>query len=91
MLPTVTTAGGNFLFTFIRDQSSIDLTTTLIIETGENLSFWPQSFVVPSTAVSSDPGVTVIKDIPVAGLDTVTLTLPLVPGVNSFARLKVIP
>jgi autotransporter-associated beta strand protein len=90
-LPAATTADGNLIFNFIRDQASIDETTDVTIELGENLSDWPQSYPVPATAASNNPGLAVVKDAPVAGKDTVTLTLPLVPGGISFARLKVTP
>ncbi len=91
MLPTVTTTGGDFLFTFIRDQSSIDGTTTLIIETGENLTTWPVIHTVPDNAASNNPGVTVLKDTPVSGKDTVTLAIPLTSSATKFARLKILP
>ena len=90
-LPTATTSAGNFVFSFIRDQASIDVTTQVAIELGDNLADWPQSFVVPTTATTNNPGVSVMKDTPSAGLDTITLILPLAPGGESFARLKVTP
>jgi hypothetical protein len=90
-LPGISTAGGNLAFTFIRDQASIDGTTAITIELGETLTDWPQSFPVPDTAVTNNPGLTVVKNSPSAGQDTVTLILPLNPGGKTFARLKVMP
>jgi autotransporter-associated beta strand protein len=90
-LPTATTTGGNFVLTFIRDQASIDAATTLVIEVGDGLATWPVSLTVPATAVSNNPGLTVARNIPAAGKDTITLTLPLDPVGRNFARLKVIP
>jgi autotransporter-associated beta strand protein len=90
-LPVMTTVGENMVFTFIREQSSIDPTTSVTIEVGENLAVWSQSFAVPATTASNNPGVSVVKDSPVAGKDTVTLTLPLDSGGRGFARLKVVP
>jgi hypothetical protein len=87
---TSTTPGGDVLFTFVRDQTSIDGTTTVAIEVGTTLAAWPDSYSVPGTAVANNPGVTVIKDAPVAGKDTVTLTLPRAPEAKKFARLKVV-
>jgi autotransporter-associated beta strand protein len=90
-LPTATTTAGNLVFSFIRDQASIDGTTVVTIELGENLADWPQTFPVPDTAVSNNPGLSVVKDLPAVGQDTVTLILPLVSGGKTFARLKVMP
>lgn len=90
-LPLASTSGGNFILTFIRDQASIDGTTTLTIETGTNLVSWPTNYAVPAGAVFSNPGLTVLKNQPAAGKDTVTLTFPLSTSESRFARLKVIP
>jgi hypothetical protein len=84
---TSTTPGGDVLFTFVRDQASIDGTTTVAIEVGTTLAAWPDSYSVPGTAVANNPGVTVVKDSPGAGKDTVTLTLPRAPDAKKFARL----
>ena len=89
-LPQVSTAGGNLFFTFVRDQKSIDGITTVEIQVGENLTDWTASYPVPAMAVEANPGVTVQRDVPVAGKDTVTLSLP-VSGKTKFARLKVVP
>ena len=88
-LPTLATSGGNLFFTFTRDPASIDGITTLEIELGTDLIAWPDTYLVPATAVANNPGVTVRKDFPAVGFDTVTLTLPLNPGGKTFARLKV--
>jgi hypothetical protein len=50
---------------------------------------WPDTYLVPPTAVAHNPGLTVQKDIPANGFGSVTLTLPLNPGGKTFARLKV--
>ena len=85
-----TTPGGDVLFTCVRDQASIDGTTAVVIEVGTTLAAWPDSYPVPGTAVANNPGVTVVKDSPGAGKDTVTLTLPRAPDAKKFARLKVV-
>jgi autotransporter-associated beta strand protein len=90
-LPQFSTNGGTMTFTFIRDQASIDGSTTLVIETGSDLSTWPSGYVVPAGPVANNPGVTVVKNNPAAGKDTVTLTIPITPVGGEFARLKVIP
>lgn len=90
-LPQLTTSGGNMILTFIRDQASIGGGTTLAIETGTNLTTWPAIYLVPDGASANNPGVTVVKNTPLAGKDTVTLTLPLSSGALRFARLKVVP
>lgn len=89
-LPAIATSGGNMTFTFVRDQDSIDGTTTVAIEVGANLSAWPNSYPVPATPATNNPGVTVQKNIPTPGTDTVTLTLPL-SELKIFARLKITP
>lgn len=90
-LPTATAAAGNFVFTFIRDQTSIDGTTALTIELGTTLDNWPQSFPVPTTATTNNPGITVIKDSPTSGRDTIILMQPTTAGSKIFARLKAVP
>ncbi|MEY4244819.1 MAG: hypothetical protein RLZZ245_2404, partial [Verrucomicrobiota bacterium] len=89
-LPQVSTAGGHSFFTFVRDQKSIDGITTVDIQVGEILADWTTHYPVPATAVEAESGVTVQKDIPVAGKDTITLSLP-VSSLTKFARLKVVP
>lgn len=88
-LPTATTAGGNLVFTFVRDQASIDGSTTVAIQVGENLVDWPDLHSVPATAVSNNPGLTVQKNVPGTGQDTITLVVPLSAS-PKFARLQVV-
>ncbi|MCX6879608.1 MAG: hypothetical protein NTW21_38255 [Verrucomicrobia bacterium] len=91
-LPQSSTAGGDALFTFVRDQASIDGSTTLAVETSTDLVDWatpPSPYAVPSGSSSNNPGVSVAKDSPVAGMDTVTLRLQRAPDEKKFARLKV--
>jgi hypothetical protein len=83
--------GTNVTFTFLRAQNSIDPETALWIETGTDLATWdsaPSPYTVPDGA-SADPPVTVVKDSPEAGKDTVTLTVPQ-DSSQKFARLKVL-
>lgn len=87
-LPTMTISGGDLAFSFKRKQTSIDGTTTAAIEVGTNLASWPLTYPVPTTAVATNPGVTVVKDSP-TGFDTVTLTIPRAPDSLKFGRLKV--
>jgi len=90
-LPSVTTSGGNLVFTFVRDQQSISSDTVVSIEVGTTLAGWTNVYSVPGTAgTSGSPGtVTVTKDTPAAGKDTVTLTVTQAPDAKKFARLKV--
>jgi fibronectin-binding autotransporter adhesin len=91
-LPILATSGGNMTFTFQRAVSSIDPKTVVFIETSTDLVTWnnaPSPYTVPDGAVANSPGVTVVEDTS-SGFDTVTLTLPLVPDVKKFARLKVV-
>jgi autotransporter-associated beta strand protein len=89
-LPVVATSGSDMTVTFRRDQDSIDPTTSLAIEVGTDLATWPDSFIVPDGAAANTPGVTVAKDSPATGTDTVTLTIPRAPDARKFARLKVV-
>jgi fibronectin-binding autotransporter adhesin len=89
-LPVISMVGGNALFRFIRDQTSIDGTTTVEIEVSPDLRDWSTRYAVPADAAASNPGVTVQKNFPAAGKDTVTLLLPL-SGVTGFVRMKVTP
>jgi hypothetical protein len=89
-LPRVSESGDNIVITFTRHQASIDGATLLAVEIGTSLTAWPASYPVPWTAVSNNPGISVIKNSPV-GFDTVTLTLPKAQDFTKFARLKVNP
>lgn len=94
-LPVISTHDGNLIFTFKRDQISIDSSTTVTIEVGNDLATWnvpPSPYAVPDTDTGPvNPGVTVVKDSPAPGVDTVTLTLPNIPHPRKFIRLKVTP
>jgi hypothetical protein len=82
--------GGNALFRFVREQMSIDGTSTVEIEVSSDLRDWSTRYSVPAGAVVNQPGVTVQRNFPVAGKDTVTLALPLT-GETGFVRMKVTP
>jgi fibronectin-binding autotransporter adhesin len=86
-LPKLTTTGGNLVFTFKRDQASID-GTSLKIDVGTDLASWPVSYAVPDAPVANNPGVTVVDNLD--GTDTVTLTVPQAPDAKKFARLNVV-
>ena len=88
-LPTLGTPGDDLTFTFVRDQSSIDGSTTVEIEVGTTLASWPDVYAVPDAAAANNPGVSVTKDSPSVGFDTVTLTIARAPDTKKFARLKV--
>ena len=87
-LPKVSTAGGNMLFSFERDQASIG-NATVVIEVSPDLATWPDAYSVGADSDGSSPGVTVNKNTPTTGVDTVTLSVPQSGG-GKFARLKVV-
>ncbi len=65
----------------------------LEIEVGTDLVTWttpPSAYTVGAGTASSDAGVTVSKDDPAAGTDTVTLSVAQSPDAKKFARLKVV-
>jgi hypothetical protein len=90
-LPKFAISGGNVLFTFERDQASIHATTTVVIDVGTDLAMWPgpSPYAVPDGAATADPGVSVLKNTPTNGKDTVTLSVPRDPDQAKFARLRV--
>ncbi|MCH7226532.1 autotransporter-associated beta strand repeat-containing protein [Haloferula sp. A504] len=90
-LPSLSRIGGDMVFSFLRDQESIDGSTLVAIEISPDMTDWSDSRAVPDGASVNNPGVTVVKDLPVPGTDTVTLTLPLGDDVRKFARLVVTP
>lgn len=87
-LPTVTTSGTNMVFSFIRDQASIDPGVEVQIEVGSNLSAWPDVFTVGANTAGSSTGVTVTNN--GDGTDRVTLVIPRADDNKKFARLKVV-
>ncbi|MCW1923685.1 Ig-like domain-containing protein [Luteolibacter arcticus] len=89
-LPTVSTVGGNMVFTFQRIQSSISATTALSIEVGTTLTSWPSIYTVGANTAGSTGGVEVAKDTPTAGTDRVKLTVLQAPDAAKFARLKAV-
>jgi hypothetical protein len=58
------------------------------IEVSSDLTDWSQRYMVPPGATSNPAGVSVQKNSPSAGKDTITLTLPAT-GAKQFARIKV--
>lgn len=92
-LPTISTNAGNMQFRFQRSQASMDGFTSVIIEVSDDLLTWnqaPSPYAVPDEATGLVPaGVTVEKNVPVFGLDTVTLTVPLAGKTKQYVRLKV--
>jgi fibronectin-binding autotransporter adhesin len=88
LLPAVSTSGVNMLFTFKRNQASINANTALTIDVGTTLASWPNGYNVGADTAGSSAGVTIAKDSPVSGTDTVTLTVTKSPDAKKFARLK---
>jgi len=89
-LPTVSTSGGNMILTFKRIQASINANTALTIEVGTTLAAWPTIYTVGADTAGSTVGVTVAQNTPIAGTDTVTLTVAQSPDAKKFARLKAV-
>lgn len=88
-LPEVSISGDNLLFSFERDQASIDGSTTVTIEASVDLTNWTTRHAVPDGAANDSPGVAVRMDTPTPGTDSITLTLPAASDTRKFFRLKV--
>lgn len=86
-LPSASTAGGNLVFTFVRNQSSKTPDTAVSIEVGTTLAGWPSVYTVGNDTAGSSAGVTVTDN--GNGTDTVVLTVTRAPDEAKFARLKV--
>jgi len=87
-LPAISASGGNLLFSFQRNQASINATTTVAIQVGTTLLTWPDNYNVGADTATSSAGVTVLKGVP-SGFDTVTLSVPQSPGSRKFVRLNI--
>jgi autotransporter-associated beta strand protein len=90
LLPTVSSSGTNMVYTFKRIQASINANTALTIELGTTLSAWPTTYTVGTDDAGSTLGVTIAKDSPSAGTDTVTLTVARGADAKKFVRLKAV-
>lgn len=88
-LPQLSISEGNVVFTFVRDQASIS-GATLEIQVGNDLVNWPTTYAVGADTAGSTHGVTIVKDAPAPGKDTITLSVPqsTLPA-KLFARLSV--
>ncbi len=94
-LPVFSISGDDTIFSFSRDQDSIDPKTVLSIEVSTDLMNWntaPSPYAVPDADTGGviNPGVTVDADNPAAGTDMITLTIPQSPDQKKFARLKAV-
>lgn len=94
-LPVFSINEGNMIFSFFRDQNSIDPKTALSIEVSTDLVNWnsiPSPYAVPDADTGGviQPGVTVDADNPSTGTDKVTLSVPQSPDALKFARLRVV-
>ncbi len=87
-LPTLSTTGGDRVFRFIRSHGSMDPNNTVTIQTSENLHDWPNSHNVPDEEGTTPAGITVEKNAPAVGQDTITFILPS-SATETFVRLKI--
>ena len=89
-MPKVTVTEGDMIFTFVRSQASINAKTEVDILVGTDLVAWPTAYRVGPDTAGSTSGVTIAKNSPVAGKDTVSLSVAMSPDPKKFARLRVI-
>ena len=90
LLPSVSTTATNMVFTFKRSQASINASTALSVEVGTTLAAWSTTYTVGADTADSTSGVTIAKDSPSAGTDTVTVTVARGSDGKKFARLKAV-
>lgn len=88
LLPAITAQGPNVTFSFQRIAAAVNPKISLVIETGSSLTAWPTVYQVGADTAGSSPGITIARDLPAQGFDTVSLTLPATPGSSRFARLR---
>lgn len=85
---TTQNVGGDFVFTFNRDDRSETADLTLSVEAGGTLQAWPQVFTVKDTSANSSPGVSITENADAA--DTISVTIPKNGAEKLFARIKVV-
>jgi hypothetical protein len=86
-MPAATISGGNLIFTFFRDDASEAPGVTLTVESGTDLTTWPESFVIGATTAASSAGVNIAENGTAA--DMITISIPICSEPSEFARLKV--
>lgn len=88
-LPVMAIEGGNFTFTFERDDASETPDVQVIVQVSDDLSAgsWTD-YVVGADTASSDDGIEVTENDTSA--DTVKLIVPMGADPRQFARLKVV-
>ena len=91
-LPQLSISDGNVIFTFVRDQASINGSTTVQIEVGSDLTSWSlyEVGIEPVIQYPNDVVLNIYRDTPAIGKDTITLSRPR-SGLPTklFARLSV--
>jgi hypothetical protein len=85
---TLTTSGGNSVFTFFRTDAAETPDVTLTLESGTDLASWPTVFNIGPNTSASSPGVSIIEN--GAAPDTISVTLAPGTATRVFARLKVV-
>lgn len=86
-LPAVSRDGNQLVFTFTRRDGAETPDLTATVESGTELSSWPDVWQIGPDTASSSPGVTVTEN----GIDddTITVAIPLDGGTGRFARLVI--
>jgi hypothetical protein len=79
-------AGGELIFTFVRDDASETADLLLQFEAGTNLIAWPLVFNVGTTTANSSPEVAVVEN--GNAPDLITVTVPNQGAGLLFGRLK---
>jgi hypothetical protein len=88
LLPAIRAADAGPEFHFQRKRGAEDGIAVVLIEVGDDLNGWEDSYRVGPTTATSTPGVMVMENTP-TGYDTITLALPAAAQGRKFARLNV--
>lgn len=83
--PVATRSGTDYVFTYKRSAYA-NARTFQTVEYGSDLAVWSSHLIGQAPG---NPPVTIQQNVPVPGMDTVTVTLPTGGAPRFFARLKV--
>lgn len=84
--PTTTATTDHLVFTFQRDDRTEAYSILLQVESGPNLTDWPDVFTIGDSTANSSPGVEITENGP--DPDTIQVSIPRLARTQQFARIK---